>query len=151
MKKSILFLVLFTVIYSCSVNKNPEFVGLEKIKIIEANSKTLQFSVNAIFKNPNILGGTLKTDDLKVFINEKEIAEFVTDTFNVPKKANFTIPLTVKVNTKSIFGKKNLGGLLNSFISQKLKVHYKGVIDYKVLGYSSTYKVDETQDLKLKF
>jgi len=58
--------------------------------------------------------------------------------------------LTVAIATDSIIDRKSLGGLIGSLISQNLKVQYKGDIKYKVLGYSSTYGVDETQNIKIK-
>ena len=68
----------------------------------------------------------------------------------MPSNKRFTIPLTVAVATDSIIDKKSIGVLLGSLISQRLKVQYKGEIDYKVLGYSSSYDIDKTQDIKVK-
>ena len=86
-----------------------------------------------------------------MYINDTEVATVISDEFDVPRKKNFTIPLTVSVATDSLIDKKSLGGLLGSLISQRLKVHYKGEIKYKIMGYSSTYSVDEIQDVKIKF
>lgn len=141
----------FTLLFNCSFTKEPEFVGLENIEVIDSNSKSITLKADASFLNKNDVGGTLKTDDLKVYINEIEVASMISDEFDVPKRKNFTIPLTVKVDTEKLVDKKSLGGLLGSLISQSLKVHYKGEIKYKVMGYSSTYTVDEIQDVKIKF
>ena len=103
-----------------------------------------------MFLNKNDVGGTLKTDDLKVYINELELASVVSEEFDVPKREKFTIPLTIKVETDSFTNDKNLGSLLGSLILQKLKVHIKGKIKYKIMGYSSTYSIDEIQDVKIK-
>ncbi len=71
-------------------------------------------------------------------------------TLRVPSNKNFTIPLKVAVATDSIISNKNIGGLLGSLISQRLEVRFKGEIDYKVFGYSSSYSVDKTQNIKVK-
>ena len=86
---------------------------------------------------------------MKVYINGTEVANFETKNFEVPSNKNFTIPLKVAVATYSIIN-KNIGGLLGSLISQRLKVRFKGEIDYKVFGYSSSYSVDKTQNIKVK-
>ena len=109
-----------------------------------------RIGVDAVFKNPNDVGGTLKTDGLRVLINDTEVATIVSEAFDVPSKNNFTIPLIVSVSTDSLVDRNSLGSLLGSLISQKLKVRYKGEIDYKVFGYSSSYKVDEEQNIKVK-
>lgn len=150
LKRYLLFLLFFTLVFNCTVTEKPEFIGLENIKVVNSNIQTITLKADALFMNPNDVGGSLKTDDLKVYINDTEVATVVSDEFNVPSKKNFTIPLIVAVATDSIIDNKSLGGLLGSLISQRLKVQYKGDIKYKVLGYSSTYSVDETQELKIK-
>ncbi len=151
MFKRILFISLFfTLVFNCSVTEQPEFLRLENIKVVNSTIQSITLSADALFNNPNDVGGILKTDDLKVFINDMEVATVVSDEFKVPRNQEFKIPLIVAVATDSIIDKKSLGGLLNSLISQRLKVQYKGVIKYKVMGYSSTYKVDETQEIKIK-
>ncbi len=152
MLKRILFISLFfTLVFNCTVTEQPKFIGLENIKVINSTIQSITLSADALFINSNDVGGILKTDDLKVYINDTEVATVVSDEFNVPSKENFKIPLIVAVATDSIIDKKSLGGLLGSLISQRLKVQYKGNIKYKVLGFSSTYAIDETQEIKLKF
>tara|TARA_R100001369_G_scaffold92687_1_gene139131 strand:- start:1959 stop:2303 length:345 start_codon:yes stop_codon:yes gene_type:complete len=113
--------------------------------------QSITLSADVLFINPNDVGGALKTDDLKVYINDTHVATIVSDEFDVPSKESFKIPLIVAVATDRIRDKKSLGGLLSSLISQRLKVQYKGDIKYKILGYSSSYSIDETQELKIKF
>ena len=67
------------------------------------------------------------------------------------RKKSFLFRLRADVPTDSLFSDKSLSGLLGSLLSQKLKVQYKGDIKYKVLGFSHTYAVDETEDVKIKF
>lgn len=149
-KRSLMFLLTFTLLFNCSLTKKPEFVRLDNIKVIDSNPKNITLSADALFLNKNDVGGTLKTDDIKVYINDTEVATIVSDEFDVPRKKNFTIPLTVAVASDSLIDKKSLGGVLSSLISQRLKVHYKGEIKYNFMGFSSTYSVDEIQDVKIK-
>jgi hypothetical protein len=151
LKRCLLFLLTFTLFFNCSITKKPEFVRLDNIKVVNSNSKNITLRADALFLNKNDVSGTLKTDNLKVYINDKEVAKIVSDEFDVPRKKNFTIPLTVAVATDSLINKNSIGGLLNSLISQRLTVHYKGDIKYKLMGFSSTYLVDEIQNVKIKF
>jgi len=150
MKKMMLISVFFSLLLNCTVTDKPKFIGIENIKVLDSNIKTITLSADANFINPNDVGGTLKTDDLRVYINEIEVAKFEAKSFDVPSKKSFIIPLTVAVATDSIIDKKSIAGLLGSLISQRLKVQYKGKIDYKVLGYSSSYDIDKTQNIKVK-
>lgn len=150
LKRLLVFSIICSLFFSCTVSEKPEFVGVSNIKVVDSNIKTITLSADARFINSNDVGGTLETEDLNVFINGIEVAKFKTESFDVPKKNEFTIPLTVAVSTDSIFNNKSLGGLLGSLISQQLEVQYKGEIDYKILGYSSSYKVDKKQTVKIK-
>ena len=142
--------LFFSLFFNCKVTEKPEFISLENIKVVDSNIGTITLSADANFINPNDLGGNLKTDNMKVYINGTEVANFETKNFEVPSNKNFTIPLKVAVATDSIINNKNIGGLLGSLISQRLKVRFKGEIDYKVFGYSSSYSVDKTQNIKVK-
>lgn len=149
-KRLFIFFVFFSLFFKCTFTEIPEYIGLENIKVLQANKKTITLSANAHFKNPNDVGGQLQAKDLKIYINDTEAATLTSKRFDVPSKENFDIPLIVELATDRIINKKSLNGLLSSLISQQVKVQYKGHIDYTVLGYSSTYNVNETQDIKIK-
>ncbi len=147
----ILFILLFcTLLFNCSIREKPEFIGIENIKVINASAQSVALSADAFFLNNNDVGGVLKTDGLKVYINDTEVATVVTDKFEVPSRKKFKIPINVVVATDRILNNNSLGGLLGSLISQRFKVQYKGDIKYKVFGYSSIYSIDQTQELKIK-
>ena len=150
MKKFTILLTLLALVSSCSVKEAPEFLRVENIRVLESTSKQITITADAFFNTPNIISGQLKTDGIKVFVNDNEMANISTETFKVPAQKEFSIPLKTSVATDSIFNTKNLGGLLNSFLNKKIKVQYKGQIKYKVLGFSHYYNLDETENLKIK-
>ncbi|MEL0456828.1 hypothetical protein WJN01_11345 [Flavobacteriaceae bacterium SZ-1-7] len=151
MKNLIILLTISVAFISCTVTEKPQFVGVENIKVLGASSKLITVTADALFINPNDIGGELQTDEIKVFINDNEMATVSTETFEVPAKKEFSIPLKTKVPTDSIFSDKSIGGLIGSLFSEKVKVQYKGDINYKVFGFSHAYTVDVTEDVKIKF
>ncbi len=150
MKRLIILSTICITFLSCSVNEKPEFLRVENIKVLESTSKYITFTADALFINPNDIGGELKSDGIKVYVNDNEMATVTTESFKVPAKKEFTIPLKANIPTDSIFSNKNLGGLLSSLFSKKLKVQYKGSIKYNVLGFSYTYDIDKTEQVKIK-
>lgn len=70
MPKPILLVTIFSVLFNCSLNKKPEFAGIQNPVTLNTNTKMLNVNSPFIFNNPNDLSGTLKADDLKVFIND---------------------------------------------------------------------------------
>jgi hypothetical protein len=154
MKKGCYFIVLFLLMYSCSVKEYPVFIKVDNVKLIAVASDTIRLQVNAYFQNPNDVGGKISTDEIKVIINGAEVARVSSDEFKVPARNEFSIPLKVVIPSKRIFeNNKNgiLGGLINSIFKKSIKVTFKGNLKYKVFGFSNTYPVDITKDLKIKF
>lgn len=151
MKKGVVLLVVMLCFFNCSLTEKPEFIGVDAVEILEANSQQIILSADAMFLNPNDIGGELKTDEIKVFVNGIEMASVSTDTFKVPSKKEFSVPLKVNFPTANIFKNKNIEALLGSFFGKKVKVQYKGGIVYKILGFSHVYQVDNTEEVKIKF
>jgi len=150
MKKIIILSTIIITFLSCSVNEKPEFLKVENIKIVESNADSIILSADAFFNNPNDIGGELKSDGIKVFVNDVEMTTLSSKSFKVPAKREFSIPLQASIPTNRIFNSNNIGSVLNSLLSKKIKVQYIGDIKYKVLGFSHSYAVDMTEDIKIK-
>ena len=150
MKSTLILLTILTCFISCKVTDKPEFIKVENIKVLESSSKFITVTADAFFLNPNSIRGQLKTDGIKVIVNNNELASVTSESFKVPARKEFSIPLQAKIPTDSLLSNKNLSSLLGSFLNKKMKVQYLGEIKYKVLGFSHTYKVDRTEDVKIK-
>ena len=154
MRKAFYFLGLLLLLYSCKINKEPVFIKIDNLQLVSFKRDTIRLKANAFFQNPNDVGGKIATDEIKVIINDIEVAQVSSDEFKVPARNEFTVPLNVAIPAKKVFdNNKNgfLGGLLNSVLKKSVKVKFKGDLKYKVFGYSSNYPVDITQDVKITF
>ena len=150
MKRFIILSTILLAFFNCSINEKPEFIGVENIKVLESNSDYIIFTADALFINQNIIGGELQANKIKVFINDTEMATVSTKKFNVPSKKEFSIPLKASVPTDSIFNDNNISNLIGTLLSKKLKVQYKGDINYKISGFSHSYFIDKTEEVKIK-
>ena len=150
MKKLIILLTLLVSILSCSVNEKPEFLRVENIHIIASNTEYITLGADAFFKNHNAISGELETDSVKVLVNNIEVANVSSKSFQVPAKKDFSIPLEAKIPTKRIFDMNNLSSILDSYLNKTVKVQYIGDIKYKVFGFSHYYSIDEIEDVKIK-
>ena len=151
MKNILYFFFLTVFLSSCSVRKKPVFIKLDDIKVLSYRLDTVRLEAKAYFKNENDLGGKISTDEIKVFVNDIEMAQVSSKEFKVPANREFNIPLNVVIPTKRIFENNEggiLGGLLNTILNKKTTVQFKGVITYKVWGYSNDYPINTTQDIK---
>ena len=154
MKKAFYFLILFLLIYSCSVKKSPVFIKVDDVKLISFASDTVLLHANAYFQNPNDVRGKISTDEIKVIVNGVEMAKVYADDFIVPAINEFLIPLKVVIPTKRIFeNNKNgiLGGFINSILAKKVKVQFKGNLKYTVFGFQKEFLIDKTEEIKINF
>ncbi|TNJ43110.1 LEA type 2 family protein [Tamlana fucoidanivorans] len=149
--KKLIILSTYLLFSACTITEKPEFKGIENIDVLESTSKHFIIRADAVFLNPNDVGGKLKTDEIKVFINNNEMALVSTEAFNVPSKKEFKIPLKTSISKDSLFSNKNLSGLINSLFSKKVAVRYTGTIDYTILGFSHSYNIDKTEEIKIKY
>jgi hypothetical protein len=150
MKRFVILLTILFTFFNCKVKEKPVFVNVDNVKILTSTSTSIVLTADAVFLNPNTIGGQLKTDAIKIYINDNEVGYVSADAFEVPAKKEFTLPLQATVPLDSIFSRKTIGGLIGSLFSQNLKVNYKGAISYKALGLSYTYNLDETETIKIK-
>tara|TARA_R110002124_G_scaffold29705_1_gene103176 strand:+ start:47 stop:511 length:465 start_codon:yes stop_codon:yes gene_type:complete len=154
MKKAFYFIGLFLLIYSCTIHKEPIFVKIDNIEVMSYAADTIKLKAMAFFENPNDVGGNISTNNLKILINDSEVAQLFSDDFNVPAKKEFSIPLLAKIPTKNLLNSdKNglLGGLINSLLSKKVTVRIQGDLVYSFLGFQKDFLVDKTQDINIKF
>ena len=153
MIKKFTLLLLIVLTTACTIKQKPEFIKIDGIQLVDANSKTLTLKAEALFNNPNDVGGRLNTEGVNVFVNDILMGVVRAEEFKVPAKDNFTIPLEIQIKTNELLGKDPngfLSGLLNSVLNRNLKVTYKGVIQFKALGFNYNYPIDTTETINIK-
>ena len=151
MKKTFYFIVLFLIIISCSIKKEPIFIKVDNIKVLSFAADTIKIKADAFFENPNDVGGNISTDNISILVNNIEVAQVTAEDFKVPSRDKFSIPMIAKVPTKSLLStNKNgvLGGLLNSLITKKGNIRLKGNLEYVVFGFKKEFLVDKTEEIK---
>ena len=141
-------LVVLFLFFSCNAVKSPEFKGVDKIDVVKKNNGKMVLVAYAQFYNPNLLGGKFKLKDVKVYVNNKFLANLNTKTYKVPVKKDFFIPLEVNLDDK-FFKNDNLLDIVNNVLSNKLFVQYKGKIYYQSYRLNIPYVIDYKQDVKL--
>ena len=150
-KLTILLLIMLTI--SCSVKEKPIFIKVDDIKLLESNSRNLTLTANALFNNPNDIGGLLNTEGVNVYVNDILMGFVSAEEFKVPANENFKVPLQIDIDPKKLFDKNLngfLGGLLNSVMNQSLTVKYEGVINFKTFGFTYKYPISKTEAIKIK-
>ncbi len=148
MKKSFFILFVYLILSACNMVKAPEFQGIDSIDLKQNKQNKLVLVAYAKYHNPNLVGGQFKISDIKVYVNDRYMANLNAETYKVPAKKDFIVPLEVDFD-KNYLKKSNLLDALNAALNNQLKVSYKGKIYYVSHGLNMPYKIDYTQDIKL--
>ncbi|MDC1265168.1 LEA type 2 family protein [Flavobacteriaceae bacterium] len=153
MIKKFTILLLIVLTSSCAIKQKPEFIKIDGIQLVDANSRTLTLKADALFNNPNDVGGRLNTEGVTVYVNDIMMGVVRSEEFKVPAKKDFSVPLQIEVNTKDLLNKDPngfLSGLLNSVLNRTLKIKYEGVIQFKALSFSYSYPINKTEIINIK-
>lgn len=144
------FLFIFFLLLSSCVPK--EQVVLRNIKdvIVDAGiDGNAKLNAVAIFYNPNTLRMKLKEIDVEVMVDGKKSAHARQKlNFQIPAKAEFSIPLEIQLALKEI---GLLDTLLSLFGGKKYEIHYVGFVRIKVHGITIKVPIDYKDEIKLKF
>ncbi len=149
--KYIPLILLAIFLNSCSeIIKAPEFQGIKKIDLKQSDDGKTILVANAEFKNPNLVGGKFQVDNIEVFIDEKPAGKLNSETYKVPAKKEFIVPLEIDFNND--FFKQNKGNLwdmLGKLANNSLKVKYQGNIIYVSHGLHIPYSIDYEEEIKI--
>lgn len=149
---NLLVVILFLTV-SCKLKEKPEFVRIDTVDVVHADFTTVELKADAVFMNHNNVGGTLKTDNIDVFVDEQLVAKVSAAEFKVPSQKEFTIPLLVNFDTSKLLDTKNndlLGSLIKQFLNKTVVVRFKGDLVYNVAGFKSSYPIDHIEEIQIK-
>ena len=154
-----LFLIGFTISLfvfttSCQGPSTPSFEKLEDVKVLKASKNNVILKANALYHNPNSIGGTLTQTQMKILVNDVEVSEInQRHEITVPKQGDFRVPVTIQFNPQKL-SKENKGFFRNtikSFLQKKLKLTYTGKVVIRILNIDFDVPVDYSEKVSLDF
>jgi LEA14-like dessication related protein len=107
---------------SCGSVKEPEFRGIENIRIKSFGLKESTLNLNLHYFNPNKSRLSLKKAEGDAWIDGKLLGHFIVDTLvQIPAEGDFQLPVNLKMDMGSAF--KNS---LNAFFNKEVMVKIDG-------------------------
>ncbi len=132
---------------SCGPKEAIEFRYVKDV-IVDANTEPL-LRGKAVLYNPNNQKMKLRKINVDVYVNGKKAARVdQSPKLPIPAKAEFTVPLEVKLNMKEIGFMDTLLGMLGG---RKLKVRYKGTVSVTYTGVPVRVPVDYESEVNFRF
>lgn len=117
--KNILPFCFLLFLFSCNTIKAPTYIGFENLKIETLNFNSSNLTIDVNYYNPNNFSLDVHKSDLNFYINDNLLAHSTQEfEIKIPKKGNFTIPLQIKLDNKTIL-KNSLNALLKKEVDIK--------------------------------
>lgn len=146
----LLIIVAAVAIFMFGCQKPDEDIVLKAITDVVADADddpTLR--ANAVFYNPNNVGGRLKNIDIEITVNGKKAGTVQQDyKLKIPAKGEFSVPFAVKLNMKELGTLSTILGFLGG---KKFDVHYKGNLKLTYRGIPVKVPVDHKDQIRVSF
>lgn len=150
--KYLTLLLLVLLFVGCSAPQEPIFKGFRNIKTTTVSTKKITVTGNAVFQNPNTLGGEVVATNIEVMVNDISAGIIAQDlAIPVPASLEFAIPLTFNIAPRDLYENDRngtLGGIINAVFNKKVDLHYLGTVQMKIAGFPHTLEVDHEEEVK---
>jgi len=104
--KLTLAVLCLLILFSCATQnevRNLEYQEVKNFRLTKLDLKP-EVGMDVQFYNPNTFGLTLKDANIELYINNAHIGKaFISQSFNVPGKDTFLMPVTLVPDLKNVF------------------------------------------------
>ena len=138
---------------NCDSAKEPVFQKMNNVKVTEIKGGQVTIAADAIYHNPNPIGGKLETTDISVVVNEVEVAVIRQElSADLAANGEFTIPVIATFPLNKVIENEAdlISGVLSALIKKKIQVSYKGQTKVRVAGIGFDVPVDYQAEVILK-
>ncbi|SEB43626.1 hypothetical protein SAMN04489761_0703 [Tenacibaculum sp. MAR_2009_124] len=145
--------LFIVILVGCKINETPTFLKLDDLNVVSVDANQIILAGNALFDNPNHIGGKMTIEGLNVILNKAKLANVESEEFDIPMLDEFAIPFNISIPVLDLYvnDKNNLvKGIIDSLLKKTVKLHFKGVITYRLLDFTSNYTVDEEKEIEIK-
>lgn len=152
MRNIIILISFFVAIVGCSAPKTPEFKKVKNARVTNANGKIYTISADAVYHNPNSIGGTLTGMEMDISVDDIEITHLSqTKSAVVQPETDFIVPITFDVDIQKVIGENTgfLKGMLDKLLKDEVEINYKGHLNVEFLNAEFKVPVEYTEAMSL--
>lgn len=147
--RNLSFLIFLSLVF-IQCEKPDQDIELRRITDVVVDATTdPMLKANALFYNPNKAHGRLKKIKVEIFINGKKVGNVDQELkTKIPSRAEFTIPIQVKLAMKELGFMDTVLGMIGG---KKFEVQYKGFLKLSYHGLPVKVPVDYKDEVKVRF
>ena len=144
-----LLLLLFVVSFiGCSAPKTPDFKKIKNARVTNVDGKVYTVTADAVYNNPNSIGGNLVGMEMDVTIDDVLITHLSqTKSAVIQPETDFEVPITFDADITKIIGENKgfLRCVLDKLLKEEVDVNYKGHLEVQFLNKRFKIPVDYTE------
>lgn len=147
MRKVIIFAAVVLFFSSCKIY-SPVYRRTENFKYESLGMSGFKFGTDVVFHNPNSFGFRISKMDLKIVVDQKNIAYFnQNEQIKIKRKSDFSIPLkvTVKPDMSLIDALKKVGEIVGQ---RKIDLTLGGSIQVKWFVFKKNLPMNMKETIK---
>ncbi len=121
MRNAILVVGLMLALASCKKFRDPEFQGIENVKVGRVGGNTSEVKLDMRYMNPNNSRAEIRSASGDAWMDTTYLGHFVVDSaVSVPANAEFLVPVRMQVDMKKLL-RNSLTALLNPEVLIRLE------------------------------
>lgn len=161
MQKRILILLVVVVlsitgwlIFRLESPKEPEFREIRNAELLNVQGNEAEIFAEVVFYNPNRFGITLLNTDLRVLIDDEEVARLTqTIMTDIRPHSEFTLPLRCKADLLKLGLSQTLSGMLLKLLDQekrKFRLRLSGTCRFKNRNSIVRLPIDHEESISIR-
>ena len=147
-------LLIFFVLFSCSKPQEPVFKRITNIEVQEIRGGSVTVAAQALYFNPNSIGGSLNTLEVDVWANENKIGTIDQDLdLAIQPNSDFTIPIVITFPLSELTKDQGnlIGGLIKAMLNKRVDMEYKGTLFVSLAGIRFKVPFEEEEAITIKY
>ena len=117
-----LYISLVIYLYSCGQIKEPDYKGIENVRVSKMGLKESTFTLDLHYFNPNKSRLKLKSAEGDAWIEDNFLGHFTMDTLiHIPANGDFRLPVKLQVDMSKI-----LKNSLTAFLAKETMIKVEG-------------------------
>ena len=141
-------LVLMISVLSCTTTEEPVFQKMADVQVTNIQKGVVTVTAEAVYYNPNDVGGQLESTDIQLIANGVEAAtvqqQFKTE---LKPKSEFRVPIEVQFPLEKVIQDKNnlISGALNALLKKQVEIEYAGKATVSFVGINIDLPIEYKQ------
>jgi len=142
-----LILVFLLAMVSCKSHEDVQFRGIQIRGVTGSEGSFITVKADAILFNPNDVKGKVRSIDVAVLYNGKEVAKVnQLSKTKVPANAEFKVPLVMKVDMNKL-NTDFLSQLSNILSKKGIELQFVGNVKVSIHGFGYKVPVDHRESI----